>query len=91
MPDSSFDAQKEGPIAASIGYTAPVLWCGSLSDSGSIMPEQIVGFARKWFLPQHIVIGHANYLPVTTLYGQFLDILHERNLWAVTLNDVFQP
>ncbi len=77
-------------VAASIGYRAPVLWYGSLSDSGRITPDQVLQFASKWFLPQHIVLGHANYDSVTKVYPQLLDLLHQRNLQTVTLNDVFQ-
>lgn len=78
-----------GRVATSIGYSAPVLWYGSLSDSGLESPEQVVQFAQQWFLPQHIVIGHANFDPVTKVYGQLLDILHQRTLRTVTLRDVF--
>ncbi|TXN32202.1 polysaccharide deacetylase family protein [Lacisediminihabitans profunda] len=83
------DARTEA-VAASIGYRAPVMWYGSLSDSGLITPQQVVDFATSWFLPQHIVIGHANFAPVTTVYPQLLDIIRERNLRTVTLNDVFR-
>jgi peptidoglycan/xylan/chitin deacetylase (PgdA/CDA1 family) len=76
-------------VAASIGYRAPVMWYGTLSDSGLITPEQVVQFATQWFLPHHIVIGHANYLPVTTVFSQLLAILRQRGLQTVTLNDVF--
>ena len=76
-------------VASSIGYTAPVMWYGSLADSGLLCPQQIVANANRWFLPQHIVIGHANYDPVTQVYGQLLDILRERRLRMVTLRDVF--
>lgn len=76
-------------VAASIGYRAPVMWYGSLSDSGPITPDQVVQFARQWFLPHHIVIGHANFPPVTTVYSQLLAILRQRGLRTVTLNDVF--
>jgi peptidoglycan/xylan/chitin deacetylase (PgdA/CDA1 family) len=76
-------------VAASIGYRAPVLWYGTLSDSGLITPAQVVQFAQAWFLPHHIVIGHANFPPVTTVYSQLLAILRQRSLQTVTLNDVF--
>ena len=75
--------------ASSIGYTAPVLWYGSLADSGLLTPQQIVANAERWFQPQHIVIGHANYDPVTQVYGQLLDIIRQRGLRTVTLRDVF--
>ncbi|MEO6827374.1 MAG: polysaccharide deacetylase family protein [Microbacteriaceae bacterium] len=89
-PPYGYTNSRTESVASSIGYTAPVLWYGSLSDSGLITPEQVVQFADTWFLPQHIVIGHANYLPVTTVYSRLVDIIHQRQLQTVTLNDVFQ-
>ena len=54
-----------------------------------ITDQQVVDFATTWFLPQHIVIGHLNFDPVTRVFPQLLGLLHERALTAVTLNDVF--
>ncbi|WP_258195487.1 polysaccharide deacetylase family protein [Rhodococcus sp. OK519] len=76
-------------IAADHGYTVPTLWHGSLSDSGLITEQYLLECARKYFVAQSIVIGHANHLPVTRVYGQLVDIIRERNLSMVTLDDVF--
>jgi peptidoglycan/xylan/chitin deacetylase (PgdA/CDA1 family) len=89
-PPYGYTNARTEAVAASIGYRAPVMWYGSLSDSGLITPQQVVDFATTWFLPQHIVIGHANFAPVTTVYPQLLEIIRERNLRTVTLNDVFR-
>jgi peptidoglycan/xylan/chitin deacetylase (PgdA/CDA1 family) len=89
-PPYGYTDQRTEAVAASIGYRAPVMWYGSLSDSARITPQQVVDFAVSWFLAQHIVIGHANFDPVTNVYPQLLEIIRERNLRAVTLNDVFQ-
>ncbi|MGW5386451.1 polysaccharide deacetylase family protein [Nocardia sp. NPDC003963] len=75
-------------IAADLGYTVPVMWYGSLSDSGLITEQYLVECAHKYFNPQSIVIGHANFPPVTHCYGQLVDIIRERNLSLVTLDDV---
>ncbi len=75
-------------IAADLGYTVPVMWYGSLSDSGLITEQYLVECARKYFNPQTIVIGHANFAPVTRCYGQLVDIIRERKLSLVTLDDV---
>ncbi|WP_280399581.1 polysaccharide deacetylase family protein [Nocardia carnea] len=75
-------------IAADLGYTVPVMWYGSLSDSGLITEQYLIECARKYFNPQAIVIGHANFPPVTRCYGQLVDIIRERNLSLVTLDDV---
>ena len=88
-PPYGYTDKRTEAVAASIGYRAPVMWHGSLSDSALITPQQVVDFATTWFLPQHIVIGHANFPPVTTVYPQLLEIIRERNLRTVTLADVF--
>ncbi len=77
-------------VTRGLGYGPPVLWYGSLSDSGVVTPEYIVDMARKYFNPQAIVIGHLNHPPVTTVYRQLLDVIGERQLRTVTLNDVYQ-
>ncbi|GAB3535279.1 hypothetical protein GCM10027403_12540 [Arthrobacter tecti] len=75
--------------AASIGYTSPTLWYGSLADSALLTEQQIIDNARQWFQPQHIIIGHLNFDPVTRVYTELLAMLQERALATVTLNDVF--
>jgi peptidoglycan/xylan/chitin deacetylase (PgdA/CDA1 family) len=75
--------------ARAVGYTQPVLWYGSLSDSGPITEAQVVQFAQTWFLAQHIVIGHANFDPVTHVFDQLIQLIRDRALQPVTLDDVF--
>lgn len=88
-PPFGYRDERTDAAAASIGYTCPVLWYGSLADSGLITEQQVLEFATTWFLPQHIVIGHVNHLPVTNVFPQLLDLLTSRGLTTVTLNDVF--
>ncbi|MFB7859865.1 polysaccharide deacetylase family protein [Rhodococcus qingshengii] len=76
-------------VAADHGYTVPTLWYGSLSDSGLITEQYLLECAHKYFTAQSIIIGHANHPPVTHVYGQLVDIITERALAMVTLNDVF--
>lgn len=76
-------------VASDLGYSVPVLWSGSLSDSTLITEEYIVKMADQYFTPQSIVIGHLNHLPVTHVYPQLVDIIRARNLRTVTFNDVF--
>jgi peptidoglycan/xylan/chitin deacetylase (PgdA/CDA1 family) len=75
--------------AASAGSTSCVMWYGSLADSGLISESELLLYAETWLQPQHIVIGHANHLPVTNLFPQLTGILRDRNLQPVTLDDVF--
>ncbi|WP_198165971.1 polysaccharide deacetylase family protein [Agromyces laixinhei] len=88
-PPFGFHDDRVDAIAADLGYTVPTMWHGTLSDSGEIPAELIVDFAREWFLPQHIVIGHLNFMPVTTVFDELHAIIAERGLATVTLNDVF--
>lgn len=76
-------------VAADLGYTVPTLWSGSLSDSTLIHEDYIVKMADQYFTPQSIVIGHLNHLPVTHVYPELVEIIRDRNLRTVTLNDVF--
>jgi peptidoglycan/xylan/chitin deacetylase (PgdA/CDA1 family) len=78
-------------VAASLGYTATTLWCGSLADSTVITEAYIVRMAERYFTGQAIVLGHLNHLPVTHVYGQLHDLIRARHLRTVTLNDVFLP
>jgi peptidoglycan/xylan/chitin deacetylase (PgdA/CDA1 family) len=76
-------------LAASIGYTSPIMWYGSLADSESRPGQQIIELAHQWFLPAHIVIGHLNFLPVTEVFPQLHQLIEDRQLTTVTLNDMF--
>jgi peptidoglycan/xylan/chitin deacetylase (PgdA/CDA1 family) len=76
-------------VAASLGYTVPTLWFGSLSDSQLITEDYLMQMADKYFTPQAIVIGHLNYLPVTHVYPHLVQIIRDRKLRTVTLDDVF--
>lgn len=88
-PPYGYSDDRVIDVAASIGYTTPTLWYGSLSDSGLISESLIVELATQWFLPQHIVIGHLNFDPVTRVFPQLHALIEERGLTTVTLNDVF--
>lgn len=78
-------------VAADLGYTVPTLWYGSLSDSGIITEEYLMKMAHQWFNPQAIVIGHANHPTVTHCYDGMVDVIRQRQLSMVTLNDVLVP
>lgn len=75
-------------VAGDLGYTMNTLWSGSLEDHVEISPAEIVEMAHRYFTPQAIVIGHLNHAPVTRVYGQLVDLIRDRRLRSVTLNDV---
>jgi peptidoglycan/xylan/chitin deacetylase (PgdA/CDA1 family) len=76
-------------VAADLGHPTIALWNGTLGDSTVISPAQLVAAARQWFTAQRIVIGHANHRPVTSVFGELLDLVAERKLHTVTLADVW--
>lgn len=76
--------------AAAVGYTVPVMWFGTLGDAAKRTPDEVIGLAGQYFQPGRIVIGHANYSGgVTEAFPRLNQILTERQLTTVTLNDVF--
>jgi len=88
-PYGERDARTDA-AAAAVGYTAPVMWYGSLGDSGLIPPEVMMQEADKWVQPTHIVLGHANAPTVTGLYPWLLELMAARGIVTVTLNDVYR-
>ncbi|MCJ1715917.1 polysaccharide deacetylase family protein [Curtobacterium sp. VKM Ac-2922] len=88
-PPFGYHDARVDAAAARAGYTTPLLWYGSLADSGDITSDQIVGFAQQWFLPAHIVIGHANFPGTIGALPRLHELLQERQLATYTLDDVF--
>ena len=76
-------------VAADLGYTITTMWSGSLADSTVITEDYIVKMADTYFRPQNIVIGHLNHPPVTHVFNRLADVIRDRALRTVTLNDVF--
>jgi peptidoglycan/xylan/chitin deacetylase (PgdA/CDA1 family) len=74
---------------ADLGYPAVTMWLGSLGDATMETPAKIVSLADRWFLPQHVVIGHANHPPVIHVLDALVQILHQRHLQPVHLGDVY--
>jgi peptidoglycan/xylan/chitin deacetylase (PgdA/CDA1 family) len=88
-PPYGFRDVRTDAAAAKAGYTTAVLWYGTLSDSSLLTQDQLLGFADKWFKAGRIVIGHANFLTVTTVFPQLRQLLSDRGLTTVTLDEVF--
>lgn len=76
-------------VAASEGYSTPVLWYGSFGDAGKVSSASIRSLARRWLLKEHIVIGHANFPAVAACFDTIESVLHSRQLQPVTLDDVY--
>jgi peptidoglycan/xylan/chitin deacetylase (PgdA/CDA1 family) len=81
--------ERTDRIAADVGHPTIAMWNGTLGDSRVLGPDELLAFARQWFAAQAIIVGHANHPSVTTVYGQLLDLIAERQLQTVTLADVW--
>ena len=89
-PPYGYHDARVDAAAARVGYTTPVLWYGSLADSGPLSSNRIVALGRRWFLPGHLVIGHANHPGTIGALPRLHRILQQRNLDTFTLHDVFK-
>ena len=76
-------------VAADLGYTTVTLWSGTVGDSLPENEANLVACATRSFLPQQIVLAHANLPTITHCYDQLSHLIASRNLQTVTLNDVF--
>ena len=81
--------ERTDHIAADLGHPTIAMWNGTLDDNRVLTAEELLAAARRWFTTQTIVVGHANRPTVTTVYGQLLDLIRERDLQTVTLADVW--
>jgi peptidoglycan/xylan/chitin deacetylase (PgdA/CDA1 family) len=87
-PFGNYD-DRVAAAAAAVGYTVPVLWNATLSDAGEIPPETLMSFADRYMRSGNILLGHANFWPVTVLFPRLVGVLEDRNLMTVTLNDIY--
>ncbi|GAA4557785.1 polysaccharide deacetylase family protein [Pseudonocardia xishanensis] len=87
-PYGVHDERVDG-IAAAEGWTRSVLWNGSYSDSTTITPEFLMSQAEKYLTPGRIVLGHANHPTVLGLFDRIADLIRQRGLSPVTLDEMF--
>ena len=76
-------------VAADLGYTTITMWSGTVGDSLPETEANLVASATRSFLPQQIVMAHANLPTITHCYNQLSQLIASRNLQTVTLSDVF--
>ena len=76
-------------VAGDLGYTVVTMWNGNIGDDAILTPADVVANASTYCVARNIVIGHLNHPPVTAVYHQLVDVIAERGLRTVTLDDVF--
>jgi peptidoglycan/xylan/chitin deacetylase (PgdA/CDA1 family) len=88
-PPFGYHNQHVDAVAAGIGYTKMVLWDGSYSDSEIITPEFLMSQAQKYLQPGVLMLGHANHPAILGLFDQIMDLIKQRDLTPVTLDEMF--
>ena len=88
-PPYGFHNKHVDGLAGTLGYTKTVLWDGSYSDSESITPQFLMTQAQKYLKPGVIMLGHANHPTVLGLFDQIMDLIKQRDLQPVTMDEMF--
>ncbi len=78
-------------VAASIGFTKPVLWYGSFASGSGVKSSTVLKSATKWIANGRVVIDHANGYCTTNIFPQILQIFRSRKLKLVTLREAIDP
>jgi len=76
-------------VAGGLGYTRTVMWNGSFSDSEVVTTQFLLAEAAKYLQPGVINLGHANHPAVLSCFDQLLELIRNRNLTPVTLDEMF--
>ncbi len=76
-------------LAADLGFHRVVMWNGSFSDSTLVTPQFLMDTARRYLNPGVIMLGHANHPTVLGLFDQIIQLIHDRQLQPVTLDEMF--
>jgi len=80
---------RSDEVAAGLGYTKILLWNGTLGDATPEKPEELMALAREHLQAGRIVLGHANHPEVNKHFGEIEQIISERGLKPVTLDEMF--
>ncbi len=76
-------------VAGGLGFTRILLWNGSFGDSRLLSPDVLLSQARRYLTAGTVMLGHANHPTITGLFGSVLELLPERDLRPVTLDEMF--
>lgn len=88
-PPYGYHDARIDEVAAALGYTRILMWDGTFGDSTLETPAELLALARRYLQPGTIVLGHANYPTVIQLLPQIYDMISDRGLNPVTLDEMF--
>jgi peptidoglycan/xylan/chitin deacetylase (PgdA/CDA1 family) len=76
-------------VAREVGYTTPTLWLGSTGAGSVTSSAEDWRLCQKWMTNGRIVIDHANSKVTVNNFSKIINLLENRKLKTVTLQDVF--
>lgn len=76
--------------AGEVGFNRVVMWDGSYSDSKLITPQFLMAQAHRYLQAGVIMLGHANHPTVLGLFDEILELIKQRQLTPVTLDEMFR-
>lgn len=88
-PPYGYYNERVNDLAGTLGYTNILMWDGSFGDSTVISPQQLMGLANQYLTPGTIMLGHLNHDVIFPLWPQIQQIIAQRNLDPVTLDEMF--
>lgn len=76
-------------VAAELGYTAPMMWMGTLGDQANLPAKTTISLAEQWIHSGRIIIDHANSVKSADELNAILNIINRRELKSITLREAF--
>ncbi|HEY6422017.1 MAG TPA: polysaccharide deacetylase family protein [Pseudonocardiaceae bacterium] len=87
-PFGAHDSRVDN-AAAVVGFDRLVMWNGSFGDAKLLTPEILMAEARRYLHPGVIMLGHANHGTILGLFDQILQLIDDRQIEPVTLDEMF--
>jgi len=76
-------------IATELGYTEVLMWSGTLGDSYTHVPEQLLDNMRRYTAAGGVIVGHANHPVTADVFDELIRITQEAGLTPVTVVELF--
>jgi len=76
-------------VAAELGYTRVLMWSGSLGDSYTQAPDDILGSMREFAAPGRVILAHGNRQVTADLFDELVRIARGAGLRTVTVAEMF--
>ncbi|MGH9077246.1 MAG: polysaccharide deacetylase family protein [Acidimicrobiales bacterium] len=88
-PPYGYHNYRTDAAAGQVGFTNVLMWNGSYGDSGLLTPQVLLADAQQYLQAGVVMLGHANYPTILGLFGQIQELIAERNLTTVTVDEMF--